>query len=42
LGSDPRRSALCCLGRENGCAENSAKTVKIDNFFAELKRRNVD
>jgi TolB-like protein/Flp pilus assembly protein TadD len=41
VGSDPRRSALCRLGRENGRAGNSAKTVKIQNFFAELKRRNV-
>src|SRR5439155_11389583 len=41
VGSDPRRSALCRLGRENGRAGNSAKTLKIDNFFAELKRRNV-
>src|SRR5438876_4040962 len=41
MGSDPRRSALCRLSRENGRSGNSGKTVKIDNFFAELKRRNV-
>src|SRR6185503_11704279 len=41
MGSDPRRSALCRLGRENGRAGKRAQTVKIDNFFAELKRRNV-
>src|SRR6266705_3304513 len=41
MGSDPRRSALCRLGRKNGRSGNSGKTVKIDNFFAELKRRNV-
>src|SRR5947207_14586166 len=41
VGSDPRRSALCRFGRENGRPGNSAKRVKIDTFFAELKRRNV-
>src|SRR5512133_2806392 len=41
MGSDPLRSALCRLGRENGRVGNRAQTVKIDNFFAELKRRNV-
>src|SRR5260370_24500342 len=41
MASDPRRYALCRLGSENGGSGNSGKTVKIDNFFAELKRRNV-
>jgi TolB-like protein/Flp pilus assembly protein TadD len=41
MGSDPRRSALCRLDRENGRAGNRAQTVKIDKFFFELKRRNV-
>jgi TolB-like protein/cytochrome c-type biogenesis protein CcmH/NrfG len=33
LGSDPQRSAFSEIGEQS--------TVKIDNFFAELKRRNV-
>ena len=41
LGPDPRRPALSGIGRQNGCAGNSANTVKADNFFAELKRRKV-
>jgi len=33
MGPDPQRSALPKVGKP--------KAVKIDNFFAELKRRNV-
>lgn len=40
LGSDPQRSALCRLGRKNGRAGNSAKTVKIDNVFPGRKEMN--
>jgi hypothetical protein len=38
IRDDPRFAALVW---ENGRAGNSAKTVKIENFFSELKRRNV-
>ena len=42
LGPDPRRRPpLSGIGRQNGRAGNSANTVKADNFFSELKRRNV-
>src|SRR5205814_1449354 len=37
--SPSRRSALRNAGPKGRCAENA--TMKIDNFFAELKRRNV-
>jgi len=40
LGSAPRRSALR-KSRRLARAERRTRTMKIDNFFSELKRRNV-
>src|ERR1700758_315879 len=41
MGSDSGRPAVCKLGRANGRPGDGTKTVKIENFFAKLKRRNV-
>jgi hypothetical protein len=41
VGFNPRRSTLWGPRGKNGRAGNSAEALKINNFFAELKRRNV-
>src|SRR4051794_29247463 len=41
LGRDPRRSPLRRLCEQNSDLGFGAASMKTDNFFAELKRRNV-